>query len=205
MDSKAKAPTVVSTNGESTAVPGLHRELGLFDLTLMLVIAVVNINTMPLIAKEGWHAITYWGVAFCLFLIPQAIAVAIFGKLYPGEGGIYLWTKEMFGDFHAFISGWCYWTNNLFYFPSVLFILIGVLVYTGGVERAVLANREVFIAVGSLLFLWFITLVHMRGLGLGKWLSNLGAMGTWFGLFVLVVIGVIVYTRNGAPATPFEP
>ena len=108
--------------------PHLKRELGLFDLTLLLVVAVVNVNILPRIAGEGWRSISLWVIAFFLFLIPQGIAVSQFSKRFPGEGGIYVWTREMFGDFHAFLSGWCYWTNNLFYFPSVLFILIGVLV-----------------------------------------------------------------------------
>jgi len=205
MDSKAKAPTVVITNGESTAVPGLHRELGLFDLTLMLVIAVVNINTIPIIATNGWRAITLWGCTFILFLVPLALAVSVFGKLYPQEGGIYLWTKEMFGDFHAFISGWCYWTNNLTYFPSVLFILIGVLVYVAGPEHVAKAADKKFMAIGSLSALWFITLLHIRGLGFGKWLNNIGAIGTWVGLFMLMVIGILVYRHLGSAATPLNP
>lgn len=182
--------------------PKLRRELGLFDLTLLLVIAVVNINTIPQIAAAGWRSISLWVFAFILFLIPQGVSVAEFGKRYPGEGGIYVWTREMFGDFHAFISGWCYWTNNLFYFPSVLFILVGVLLYTGGVSTVSLAGNVKFMGLACLSFLWFVTFLHIRGLGIGKWLNNAGAFGTWFGLLMLVIIAVIVLIRKGAPATP---
>lgn len=185
--------------------PNLRRELGLFDLTLLLVIAVVNINTIPVIAAAGWRTITLWILAFVLFLIPQGMAVAEFGKQYPGEGGIYLWTREMFGDFHAFISGWCYWTNNLFYFPSVLFILVGVLVYAGGKTAVDLAASREFMAMSSLAILIFITALHIRGLGIGKWLNNIGAFGTWFGLGMLVIIGITVLTRYGKAATPLSP
>ncbi len=184
--------------------PRLRRELGLFDLTLLLVVAVVNVNILPRIAGEGWRSISLWALAFVLFLIPQGIAVAEFGKRFPGEGGIYIWTREMFGDFHAFLSGWCYWTNNLFYFPSILFILIGVLVYAGGAESAYLAEQSNFIAITSLAFLWFVTFLHIRGLGVGKWLNNIGAIGTWFTFAILVVAGVLMLRRNGAPATPFN-
>lgn len=184
--------------------PNLRRELGLFDLTLLLVIAVVNINTIPVIAAAGWRTITLWLFAFVLFLIPQGLAVAEFGKRFPGEGGIYLWTREMFGDFHAFISGWCYWTNNLFYFPSVLFIFVGVLVYAGGKSSVDLAAGQTFMALSSLAVLWFITALHIRGLGIGKWLNNIGAFGTWFGLGILVIIGITVLTRYGKAATPIS-
>ena len=184
--------------------PRLKRELGLFDLTLLLVVAVVNVNILPRIAGEGWRSISLWLLAFVLFLIPQGIAVAQFSKRYPGEGGIYIWTREMFGDFHAFLSGWCYWTNNLFYFPSVLFILIGVLVYTGGEGSAYLGEQSNFIAIASLMFLWLITFLHIRGLGVGKWLNNIGAIGTWCTFTILVVAAVFMLQKNGAPATPFE-
>jgi glutamate:GABA antiporter len=184
--------------------PRLRRELGLFDLTLLLVVAVVNVNILPRIAGEGWRSISLWLLAFVLFLIPQGIAVSQFSKRYPGEGGIYIWTREMFGDFHAFLSGWCYWTNNLFYFPSVLFILIGVLVYTGGEGSASLGEQSNFIAITSLAFLWLITFLHIRGLGVGKWLNNIGAIGTWCTFAILVVAGIFMLQKNGAPATPFQ-
>ena len=184
--------------------PHLKRELGLFDLTLLLVVAVVNVNILPRIAGEGWRSISLWVIAFFLFLIPQGIAVSQFSKRFPGEGGIYVWTREMFGDFHAFVSGWCYWTNNLFYFPSVLFILIGVLVYVAGADSAVHAEESNVIAIGSLAFLWFITFLHVRGLGVGKWLNNIGAVGTWFTFLILVLAGVLMFRRTGAAATPFD-
>jgi len=190
--------------GSHMSVPHLKRELGLFDLTLLLVVAVVNINILPRIAGEGWKALTLWVLAFVLFLVPQGVAVAYFGKKFPGEGGIYVWTKEAFGEFHAFLSGWCYWTNNLFYFPSVLFILVGILVYSGGMSSASLADSNHFVAMTSLGFLWFITLLHVRGLGVGKWLNNAGAVGTWFSLTVLVVIAIAVLNRTGSPATEFH-
>jgi glutamate:GABA antiporter len=194
-----------SLTAQSSAAPSsprLHRELGLFDLTLMLVIAVVNVNAIPIIATEGWRSITLWVFTFILFLIPQAVSVAEFGKKYPGEGGVYLWTKEMYGDSHGFISGWCYWTNNLFYYPSVLFTLVGVLVYVGGPESASLAENKYFMVGASLLFLWLITFLHIRGLGIGKWLNNAGVVGTWFTLTILIVIAVNFLNRHGSSATP---
>jgi amino acid transporter len=182
--------------------PHLKRELGLFDLTLLLVVAVVNVNILPRIAGEGWRAMSLWLIAFVFFLVPLGVAVAQFGRRYPGEGGIYVWTRETFGDFHAFISGWCYWTNNLFYFPSVLFILVGVLVYSGGPGAASLADQTNFTALVSLGFLWLVTILHIRGLGVGKWLNNIGAIGTWFTFLILVLIGAVMLHKSGSPATP---
>jgi len=184
--------------------PSLRRELGLFDLTLLLVIAVVNVNILPRIAGGGWQSVTFWLLSFVLFLVPCALAVAEFGKRFPGEGGIYVWTREMFGDFHAFISGWCYWTNNLFYFPSILFTLVGVMVYTGGPGAASRGESTTFVALASLALLWFVTLLHVRGLGFGKWLNNIGAFGTWLTFSILLIVGIIQITSVHSAATPFK-
>jgi len=184
--------------------PHLRRELGTFDLTVLLIIAVVNVNILPRIAGGGWQSVTFWLLAFVLFLVPCALAVAEFGKRFPGEGGIYVWTREMFGDFHAFISGWCYWTNNLFYFPSILFTLVGVMVYTGGPESAGRGESTIFVALASLALLWFVTLLHVRGLSFGKWLNNIGAFGTWLTFSILLIVGIIQISSTHSSATPFR-
>jgi amino acid transporter len=184
--------------------PNLRRELNLRDLVLLMVVAVVNVNALPLIAAEGWRAVSYYILAFVLFLVPLGVAVAEFGKRYPGEGGIYLWTRECFGDFHAFLSGWCYWTNNLFYIPSVVFIIVGVLTYVGGPDAAKLSDNVNFMVVASIVMLWLVTLMHIRGLKVGKWLNNIGGFGVWVSLAFLSVIGILAYMKSGASETPFN-
>ena len=181
---------------------GLKRVLTLRDVTLLSVVAVVNVNILPVIAAQGWQSITLWGLALVLFLLPQALAVGEFGKIEPGEGGIYLWTRKMFGDGHAFLSGWCYWTNNLLYIPSIIFILIGVSLYAGGPSAIGLADHTKFMAVTSLSVLWLITFLHIVGLGTGKWLNNLGAFAVWLSLAALLVAAVVIYRSSGS-ATPF--
>lgn len=188
----------------SESAPHLKRELNLYDLTLLLVVAVVNINVLPQLCAEGWRAVSLWVLGFLSFLIPLAIAVEEFGKRYPEEGGIYIWTRKEFGEFHAFISGWCYWTNNLFYIPSVLFITVGVLTYLGGQEAAPLAEKPMFMTVASIGLLWFITLLHVRGLSAGKWLNNMGGISIWLTLFLLLGIAVLMISRVGKSATPFD-
>ena len=98
----------------------IPRTLGRWDLVLLKVVAIVNINNVPPVAVYGWTSLGLWGLAFLLFFVPEAIAVLTLSRRYPGEGGIYLWTRQEFGDAHGFLSGWCYWTNNLFYVPVLL-------------------------------------------------------------------------------------
>ena len=73
-----------------------------------------------------------WIISLLLFFWPQGIAVIELAHRYPGEGGVYLWAKEVFGDFHGFLSGWCYWTNNMLYVPTVMLYFVGVSVFVLG-------------------------------------------------------------------------
>jgi len=49
---------------------------------------------------------------------PQGIAVIELAHRYLKKAACTV-GKEIFGDFHGFLSGWCYWTNNIFYVPTV--------------------------------------------------------------------------------------
>ena len=86
----------------------LKRSLGRWDLVALFVVAVFNLNVVPSIAANGGVTVWLWLISLVLFFWPQGIAVIELAHRYPGEGGVYLWAKEVFGDFHGFLSGWCY-------------------------------------------------------------------------------------------------
>src|SRR6267142_192956 len=95
----------------------------------------------------------------------KIVAVVKLGRRYPGEGGIYLWTRDAFGDAHGFLSGWCYWTNNLFYVPVLLVYMAGILAFAGGEARAAdLVNQKLFVAAVSFGWLALIAIANIRGL-----------------------------------------
>jgi amino acid transporter len=91
---------------QSDNPPHLKRVLGRWDLVLLFVVAVFNLNVVPSIAANGGVTIWLWIISLLLFFWPQGIAVIELSHRYPGEGGVYLWAKKEFGDFHGFLSGW---------------------------------------------------------------------------------------------------
>jgi len=178
--------------------PQLKRILGLSDLSFFLIAALVNLNSVPVVANAGPVALVLWVAGFFLFFIPQAIAVLEFSKRAPQEGGIYVWNKKAWGDFHGFVSGWAYWVNNIFYVPTLLFYIIGFILYIGGSKTASLATNPFFMMSVSLGLLWIITYLNIRGFGVGKWIQNLGASGTFITAITILVIGVITAFTRGA-------
>jgi amino acid transporter len=181
--------------------PRLRRVLGRRDLVLLFVVAVFNLNVVPSIAANGGVTVWLWIISLLLFFWPQGIAVIELAQRYPGEGGVYLWAKEVFGDFHGFLSGWCYWTNNMMYVPTVMLYFVGVSVFALGVGHQSLADNKAFALSASLLLLTVLVVLNIVGLGVGKWINNLGAIGTFVAAGVLIGLGAIVWLRFGTNVT----
>lgn len=178
--------------------PHLRRVLRRWDLVLLFVVAVTNLNVVPVVAASGAFTLWLWVIALLLFFWPQGVAVIELAGRYPGEGGIYLWTKELFGDLHGFLSGWCYWTNNVFYVPTVLLYLVGISVYVGGPKAAGFADNRTFAFSLSLGLLWILVALNVRGLALGKWVNNLGGLSTAITAVILIGLAAWVVRAHGS-------
>jgi amino acid transporter len=201
--SVAKPSHIQPGNAQAGAVqqPHLVRALGRRDLVLLFVVAVFNLNVVPSIAANGGVTVWLWIISLLLFFWPQGIAVIELAHRYPGEGGVYLWAKEVFGDFHGFLSGWCYWTNNMLYVPTIMLYFVGVSVYVLGPTHSGLPDNKIFAASVSLGLLALLTLLNILGLGVGKWINNLGAIGTFIAAAVLVGLGIVIWSRFGSGIT----
>jgi amino acid transporter len=191
-----------TTNQGATAAvqdsqPHLKRVLGRRDLVLLFVVAVFNLNVLPSIAANGGVTIWLWIISLTLFFWPQGIAVIELAHRYPGEGGVYLWAKEVFGDWHGFLSGWCYWTNNMMYVPTVMLYFVGVSVFVLGPGHEGLADNKTFALVASVVLLSLLVILNVMGLGVGKWVNNLGGIGTFVAAFLLMGLGVVVCLKFG--------
>jgi len=177
--------------------PHLKRVLGRWDLVLLFVVAVFNLNVVPSIAANGGVTVWLWVISLLLFFWPQGIAVIELSQRFPGEGGVYLWAKEIFGDFHGFLSGWCYWTNNMMYVPTVMLYFVGVSVYVLGPRHAGLADSKVFALGASLALFAVLVVLNIIGLGVGKWINNVGAVGTFAAAATLIGLGAVVWLHFG--------
>jgi len=177
--------------------PHLKRVLGRWDLVLLFVVAVFNLNVVPSIAANGGVTVWLWVISLLLFFWPQGIAVIELSQHFPGEGGVYLWAKEIFGDFHGFLSGWCYWTNNMMYVPTVMLYFVGVSVYVLGPGHAGLADSKLFALGASLALFAMLVVLNIIGLGVGKWINNIGAVGTFVAAATLIGLGAVDFLHFG--------
>ena len=178
--------------------PQLRRELGLRDLVLFNIAAVIGIRWLAAAAHTGPVSITLWLLAGAFFFIPSALAVATLSAKFPDEGGIYVWTKQGFGDWHGFLCGWCYWLSNLFYLPNLLLAGVDMAGYALG-----LSEVKIYVISASLLILWLGLLTNIFGLNIAKWTNNAGALATYTFGALIVVFGLAVWMRTGS-ATPIR-
>jgi amino acid transporter len=183
------------------ATAKLKRALGFRDVLLFYVASGLSLRWIATAAASGPSAIAVWLTALLGFFVPLAACVLDMSSRYPAEGGLYIWTREAFGPFSAFISAWTYWMSNLPYFPSVLFFAASSLLYVGGSAQR-LAESQAYFLVFTVAMLVVITLLNVVGLSTGKWLNNLGAIGSLVPAMVLIGLGCFSFAHFGS-ATHF--
>lgn len=172
--------------------------MGLWDLVLFNLTAIVGLRWLATAARTGPSSLTVWVIAAIVFFIPQGIAVLYLSSRYPEEGGIYRWTRHALGDFHGFFCGWCYWVTNLVYYPSLLIFAAATTTWIAGPNWTWLGERPWFTSLAALLMLWIAIGANVVGLNIGKWVHNIGGLSTWLPGIALVVLGGIAYFRAGS-------
>jgi len=180
------------------------KALGLRDVVLMNIVAVVGMRWIARGARTGPPSVTLWVLAWIAFFVPLAIAVSALARKYPDQGGVYAWVRRAYGGGHGFICGWCLWVNNLFYFPSVLLFGAANLAAMGGVRWEAMGASRWYSVLFVLAGIWVAAAISIVGLRWGKWLQNAGSLGVWVPAGVLIGCGVLALTRFGS-ATPFTP
>jgi amino acid transporter len=182
--------TVTSPSAPASHQVELPRVLTLRDLVLFNIVAILSLRWTATAAAAGPSSLTLWVLAGLFFFIPQGLAVSDLSSRFPQEGGIYFWTKRTFGEGHAFLCGWCYWVNNILYYPNLLMSTAVIGTYAIGRGGTGLMDDWSYILIATLTALWLAVLLNVIGLKTGRWLQNLGALGTYIPGAVLIGFGI---------------
>ena len=183
------------------ATEKLKRALGIRDVFLFYIVSGLSLRWIATAAAAGESAIAIWVLGFCGFFLPLAGCVLELSSRYPQEGGLYIWTREAYGEFAGFMAAWSYWMSNLPYFGSVLYFAASSLLFASPRGRH-LADANIYYLLFTIGMLVLITVLNVLGLGIGKWLNNLGAIGMALPVLILIALGVLSFSRFGS-ATHF--
>ncbi len=179
----------------------LHRAMGFRDLLLFYLVTGFTVRWIGT-AAAGPSAVVIWLGACLLFYVPLMFTVLELSSRYPNEGGCYVWSKRAFGDFAGFMTGWNYWVCNLPYFPGLFYFTAASALFIGGASWQGLTDSPAYYVTFSLIALAVAVTLNVRGLGVGKWLHNVGAVGLWVPALLLIALAAVSYARFGS-ATPF--
>ena len=178
---------------------GTRARIGQFALLTMTVSAVFNIrNVINNNVAIGLASAPAFFLATILYFVPFTLIIAEFVAMNRGsESGVYQWVKTSMGGRWAFMAAFCYWFVNLFFFASLLPL---VLVFT---SYLVTGDEQTMSP-------WAITGLSIAIFAVATWVSTKGA--TWIGTItsigataVLVLTGVFVVMSLAALAGGVEP
>jgi glutamate:GABA antiporter len=185
-------------NGGADPRSQLCREMGFWDVLLFNIATVLGPRWIAAAGHNGTSSISLWVLAALLFFVPMAMVINELSSRFPEEGGLYIWAKEAFGDFHGFVAGWTYWIYTIFYFPGLLLASTSMSAYVLGGKGGALAQDRTFLLIGSLVLLAVAVILNLIGLNIGKWLQNAGGASTYAPLLILVTIGGMLWLKQGS-------
>jgi amino acid transporter len=153
-----------------------HKELGLRDLVLTQIVFVVGGSWVGTAAKLGSSQAAYWLLAILLFYVPVAAVVIYLNRIMPLEGGLYQWAKFGFNEFTGFIVAWNLWLLGITIMAATGLVVATNLFYALGPTAAWMPANRIFVSALNGLLVGALVLVTIRGLSLGKWVHNAGAI-----------------------------
>src|SRR5258707_12372598 len=94
--------------------------MGFWDVLFFNIATVLGPRWIAAAGHNGTSSISLWVIAALFFFVPGAFVINELPSRFPEEGGLYVWAKEAFGDFHGFVAGGSAWIYTGVYFPRSL-------------------------------------------------------------------------------------
>ncbi|MFN8218041.1 MAG: APC family permease [Solirubrobacterales bacterium] len=176
---------------------GRRKVMGLLDVTLFTVSAMLVIDQLTASASVGTGTLAWWLLAIVFFLVPYGLITSELATAYPEQGGIYVWVKRAFGRRWAARTTYWYWVNVALWMPSVFLLFAGVfcqLFISDWTDWPAGKWPQIAIAVA---LTWAVVGVGIMRLEVGKWVNNVGAILKVLIIFSLGVGGVVFAARHG--------
>jgi glutamate:GABA antiporter len=192
--SASLAQTEVQSHGAA-----LRRQLGIFDIALAQILIIIVPEFFGTAVKAGPSHVVLWMLAIVLFFIPHAYVVAHLNRLMPLEGGLYEWARLGFSDRVGFLTAWNMWVMQTIQVSQIALVTTTYLSYALP-GSAWIATSPSAVITASVALIATMMLIARFGLGVGKWVSNVGSI---FTVFILAVVIFLPYFHVRLGYRPF--
>ena len=187
----------------------LKKELRLRDLVQMQILLVVGVTWIGIAAKQGGTHLVFWIAAIVTLFLPSAAVVTYCVQIWPEEGGVYQWTRHVFGPLAGFLNGWNFAMWAIISTSNLGIITATSLAYSLGPKYAWMASSTHVINTFNVMLFAIILVICIVGFKTGKWVSHFGTM-TMILVNLLLVALLFVHPHASAahphhsPQRPFS-
>jgi amino acid transporter len=173
----------------------LRKELGLRDLVLAQILIILVADYMGTAVKAGTSHVVFWILAILTFFVPLALVVMHLSRVLPVEGGLYEWARVAFNDQIGFLVAWNLWLY------VILYVGLGGLVTVSFASYVIpgatwIASSKWMIVAASVAVIAMTMCIAGLGLGIGKWINNLGAIVFLITVALLIVMPFVNLWRG---------
>jgi APA family basic amino acid/polyamine antiporter len=185
--------------------PKLVRRLTLFDSVMLVVSGTIGASIFIIPADvlravpDPRFALLLWVLAGAITLM-AGLACAELGAMFPEAGGQYVFMREAYGGFTAFLYGWVLFTAGnscaLAAMAIAFALFLGQAFPVLAADHVLLAqtifgvpvklDQGSLIAVASIIVL---TAINLRSVKMAAWLQNLTALAYLGAVIAIVLIG----------------
>ena len=190
--------TPEQTAGLPAAAPERRRVLGLLDITLFTVSAMLVVDTLTVSAAIGTNSIGWWLLCVVFFLVPYGLMASELATTYPEQGGIYVWIKRAMGPRWAARTTYWYWINVALWMPAVFLLFAGVFSQLFASSWTDWENGKWAQVAIAITLTWLVVAVGVARLEVGKRFNNLGAALKVAIIAAIAIGGIVTALRDGA-------
>ena len=163
------------------------KQLSVFGLVMINVIAIDSLRTLPMGAEYGFSLVFYYLFAAICFFLPTALVAAELATGWPETGGIYIWVREAFGKQIAFMTIWLQWFYNVCWYPTIMSFIAATIAYCIDPN---LVNDKLYMLTVIISLFWISTLINFLGMGASSLISTICAIaGTLVPMVFIIALG----------------
>jgi basic amino acid/polyamine antiporter, APA family len=203
----------------------LVRRLSLLDSILLLAGGIIGsgifltAQDIALSTRMPWLFLGVWALGMGITLL-ACFAFAEMGAMFPEAGGQYVYMREAYGEFVAFLYGWMIFTVSVG--GTIAALGVGFAVYLGSVFPALAADRPLLalghftLTCGHVVAISAIavqTLINIFGVRKGAILQNIATWLKFAAIVGFVLLGLAIgkgswshlSSASSIPAGPQSP